>query len=287
MKPLPPLATRLLLVAAGLLAGIYLQHRWPLGRLAADWHRQPTPAGPSLADLARGPAAHRLVIVVAGQSNAGNYGSTRRSAGPTVYAFADGRVYAAVDPLPGADGDGGSIWTRLGARLALTGRYDAIILAVVAEGSTRLDDWIPGGRCHPRLAETLQQLAQAGLPADYFLWQQGETEGASPDAAGRDYGHGLLALHALARASSPGVRFVVARSTFGAAAAVNEQIRLAQAAAAGLAGASPGPDLDTLGPDYRRDGTHFNDRGLDAAADLWLRALSGPAQANQPRAARP
>jgi hypothetical protein len=261
------------LVFAGLAAGIYLQHRWPLGRVGASFQAGPAMASRSLADLAALPSARRLVLVVAGQSNAANYGETRRTAGYRVFAFDRGEVYTAVDPLPGGDGDGGSIWTRLGARLAMTDDYDAVIIAVVAQSSTQLKDWTPGGSCHQRLVETLQQLAAAKLPPDYFLWQQGESEAGSPAAAGPAYLRELRQLHETCRQIFPGIVFVAAHATYGASPAVNEQIRLAQTAAAELPGALPGPDLDALGEAFRRDGVHFNDGGLSAAADLWFAAL--------------
>ena len=275
------------LVILGFAAGIYLQHRWPLGRLIASLRPGPAMASRSLNDLAALPSARRLVLVVAGQSNAANYGETRRAAGYRVFAFNRGEVYTAVDPLPGGDGDGGSIWTRLGARLAMTDEYDAVIIAVVAQGSTSLKDWTPGGSCHQRLLETLQQLAAAKLPADYFLWQQGESEAGAPAAAGPAYLRELQQLHQTCRQVFPQVVFVAAHATYGASPALNEQIRLAQAAAADLPGALPGPDLDALGGAFRSDGIHFNDGGLSAAADLWFVSLkTSLAQRNRDRSPR-
>jgi hypothetical protein len=261
------------LFGAGLATGLYVQHRWPLGRWRQQGESRPTLASLSLSDIARLPAARRLVLVAAGQSNAANYGEPRGAAGAGVYAFAGGRLFQAVDPLPGADGTGGSPWTRLGAQLIVTGRYDAVVLAVVARGSTRASDWAPGGRWHGRLVGTLRDLAAVGLPADYILWQQGETEGWLPEAAGREYLAVLQSLIAACRKASPQSEFFVAQATYGSHTPSNEQIRLAQAEATALPGAAAGPDLDTLDAAYRRDGIHFNNRGLEAVADLWLAAL--------------
>lgn len=257
----------------GLAAGIWLQHRWPLGRARDELSVQRIAPDRTLAELARIPPARRLVIVCTGQSNAANYGESRRTAGPGVYAYIDGKIFAATDPLPGGDGYGGSIWTRLGAKLALTGAYDAVLFAVVAQGSTSVVEWTPGGRHHPRLASTLSNLSALGLPADFILWQQGEEEGRLPAASGRDYGAALSALVRACHAISPTAVFLPARATFGHDVITNEQIRLAQTLAGTSPGSAPGPDLDTLADAHRRDGVHFNDRGLTAAADLWLAAL--------------
>ena len=258
----------------GLAAGIGLQHRWPLGRVRDELSVGSRTSPPlTLAALAKLPRHRRLVIVCSGQSNAANYGAPRRSGGAGVYAFADGQLFTAIDPLPGGDGYGGSIWTRLGARLAQLGHYDAITFAVVAQGSTRIDDWTPGGRCHDRLSETLRELARRGLPVDFILWQQGEEEGRQAASSGRTYETALASLQDICRQLAPTATFLAAQATFEDGTAANEQIRLAQAAGALARSAAPGPDLDDLGVDFRRDGIHFNSRGLDAAADRWLESL--------------
>ena len=263
-------------LALGLVAGVWIQHRWPLGRVRDELsvNHQRAPLAP--ADLARLPPERRMVLVCVGQSNAANYGEPRAAAGANVYAFADDQIFTAIDPLPGGDGYGGSVWTRLGAKLALSTKADAIVFAVVAEGSTRVADWAPGGRCHERLVRTLHQLRSAGLPADFVLWQQGEQEGRGAAVSGHDYARDLAAVHHTTRQFFPDATFLVAQSTFGAGTALNEQVRLAQAAAGRQPGAGVGPDVDRLGEAYRRDGIHFNARGLSAAADLWFDALQVP-----------
>ena len=269
------------------MTGLYVQHRWPLGGWRSRWEYRPTLAPLAPQDIARLPAARRLVLVAAGQSNAANYGEPRGAAGAGVYAFAGGRLFQAVDPLPGADGAGGSPWTRLGARLIVTGHYDAIVLAVVARGSTSARDWSPGGQWHSQLITTLRELAATGLPADFILWQQGETEGWSPQADGREYLATLRSLIAACHEAAPRAIFLVAQATYGGHAPSNAQIRFAQAEAANLPGTAAGPDLDTLDVAYRRDGIHFNNRGLEAVAGLWLAALQPRLDRRATREARP
>ncbi|MEY2881705.1 MAG: hypothetical protein RLZZ15_4085 [Verrucomicrobiota bacterium] len=256
--------------ALGVLAGIGVQHRWPLGRIRDEFSTRPASAPRTTADLAALPRARRLVVVAVGQSNAANFGATRGAAGAGVYAFARGELFQATDPLPGGDGYGGSVWTRLGARLIAAGDREAVVFAVVAKGSTRVTDWAPSGPEHPRLISTLRDLAAAGLPPDAICWWQGETEGRDPAAAGHDYAAALAALVAACRAAAPEAVFLAAQSTTHADSPANQQIRLAQTAAPAT---RPGPDLDRLGAEFRADGTHLNARGLDAAAALWLEAL--------------
>jgi hypothetical protein len=276
-----------ILLGAGIATGVFLQHRWPLGRLRAELANRPRSAGVSLDAIARLPRARRLVIVVAGQSNASNHGSTRAAAGGRVFAFAHGALFAAVDPLPGGDGDGGSIWTRLGAKLAMTDHYDAIVFAVVAQGSTRAAGWAPRGSCFARFSETLRQLASIGLPADGIFWQQGETESAIPTASGREYVAALESVMEAAQEIFPEAIFFVAQSTFSRDVVANAQIPLAQAAVQREPRVVSGPNLDQLGAEFRSDGVHFNERGLSAAAGLWFEACQvafarGPSKEKAP-----
>ena len=273
MKP-PHIALGLVLLAAAFAGGVYVQHRWPLGRwLKRDEPGRVPVTEATVAALRTLPRAQRLVIVVAGQSNAANYGGSPRAGGAGVYAFADGRIFPAVDPLPGGDARRGSIWTRLGARLIHGQAAEAVVFAVVAQGSTHAVAWAPGGSNHARLLRTLETLAGAGLPVDLVLWQQGESDAGQADAAGADYARTLGSVAAACRKLAPEARFVVARATYHAAIATNDQIRLAQSAVASGPGMMAGPDLDMLRDRFRSDGVHFSDEGLDAAADLWLGSL--------------
>lgn len=258
---------------AGLLAGVYLQHRWPVGRWNEPRRPAATPATLSLSQIAALPAERRLVIVVAGQSNAANYGSVRATGGPGVYAWHEGALFQADDPMPGGDSQGGSPWTRLGASLVLSGNYDAVVFAVLAQGSSRVDQWAPGGRFHPRLIGTLHSLNASGTPADFILWQQGESEGWSATASGTGYLDSLRSLIASTQTPAPRARWVIARATYANGIIGNAQIREAQRLAANLPGAFAGPDLDELDAGYRHDGVHFNRSGLDAAASLWRQSL--------------
>lgn len=258
---------------SGLVVGVYIQHRWPAGRWHEDKGPAPKTAPLSLEQLAKLPGDRRLVIIIAGQSNAANYGSVRSVGGPGVYAYHSGVLYQAADPLPGADGHGGSPWPRLGASLILRGNYEAVVFATLAQGSSTVADWAPGGRLHNRLIETLHSLKMNGLAADFILWQQGESEGWSPETSGASYLDSLKKLIEATRAVVPQTRWVIARATFGASIPGNAQIREAQHLASTIPGAFAGPDLDLLETGYRHDGVHFNRAGLDMAASLWLDAL--------------
>ena len=77
-----------------------------------------------------------MVALVFGQSNAANWGQGRRTAGANVQVFYKGRFYRASDPIKGADGEGGSVWTRLGDKLIAAKLYDKVIFVPVARGGS-------------------------------------------------------------------------------------------------------------------------------------------------------
>src|SRR5690606_39000491 len=89
----PKVATISLTFLIGIAAGIYLQHRWPLGKMRERWMRPP-PIRQSVAldDIRSIAAERRLVLVIAGQSNAANHGQVRTAGGQGVYAFFNNEI---------------------------------------------------------------------------------------------------------------------------------------------------------------------------------------------------
>src|SRR5664279_2339922 len=80
------------------------------------------------------------VIVVLGQSNAGNFGADRYKAMEAVDNFdpESGKCFAATDPLLGADGLGASFATRLGDILIQSGQFKRVIIAPMAIGGASI-----------------------------------------------------------------------------------------------------------------------------------------------------
>lgn len=217
-----------------------------------------------------------LVILLLGQSNAGNHGQTRAEPVADVFNFYDGRCYVAADPLPGASGDGGSVWMRLAPRLLRPGQIDAVLLAPLAVNSTSIEQW----NRHPLLLEGLQrlvgQLRQRGFEVAQVLWQQGEAEsfkGTSADA----YRLGFAEMLGRLRGLGVDAPVWVAQAT-RCQQRSNAAVHAAQGELPGLlAGVRAGPDVDRLfDPVYRHDGCHFSARGLEAAAQAWATAIAAP-----------
>jgi len=214
-----------------------------------------------------------MVALVFGQSNAGNWGEGRRTAGPRVFNFFRGRYERARDPLAGADGQGGSVWTRLGDKLIAAGLYDRVVFVPAAIGATGIAEWAPNGRLHQDLLRNVREARRARLVFTHLLWHQGESDAALGTTA-EDYQAHFLAMLAAIRALGVDAPAFVAIATRCGQYQPNEVIRAAQLGLVNPAlGIFAGPDTDQLGPEYRYDGCHFSDQGLEMHAQMWLEVI--------------
>lgn len=219
-----------------------------------------------------------LTLLLFGQSNAANSGDTPYPTSPRdVYNFniVDDRCYAAADPLLGTTGTGGSIWTRLAARIVDQGIAPRVLLVPIAVSGSTVAEWAPPGELSGRAPHAINQLGAFGLPVHAALWQQGESDGATPSG---HYVESFTRIAATLRAAGFGGRLIVADST-RCGGAPHERVRSANAMLTGeLRIAEAGPDLDRLaGPEFRYDGCHLNERGQQVASAGWLEAIArGP-----------
>jgi len=141
------------------------------------------------------------VIVAIGQSNGANVvpGAVGRSTVPA-YNFYNGQCFAAEDPLLGASGQLGSIWTQLAQNLAADGS-PLVLFAGAVSGST-VAEWLPEERGYwSRLAAQLTQAKQAGLLPEVVIWLQGEADAAAGTSR-QSYRQALTMLIDLSRAQS-------------------------------------------------------------------------------------
>src|SRR3954468_18534760 len=127
-----------------------------VGRLASDDEKKAV-ACPQQTD-------RTAVLLLMGQSNAGNHGGQRfRSEhGDTVVNFFDGRCYVAASPLLGSDGTGGEYWTQLGNLLRDSGSFEQVVLAPASISGSEVSRWAPGGDLNGTMIDTVSQLQQRG-----------------------------------------------------------------------------------------------------------------------------
>ena len=237
------------------------------------------PRAPMAAVVWRDP----LVLVVAGQSNAANHGSPRGRAGPGSYALSADGLFRLEDPLPGASGQGGSPWPHWAGLVQRADPGRQVVVATIAQGSSAVADWVPGGLHAQRLPAVLAALRGQGLAVDAVVWHQGETEawsGADPATYAADLNRWITSVRALG-ISAP---IYVCLTSRDDQAVIHPSIRQAQASVwNSRAAVFAGPDTDSLGNAFRSDGVHFNARGLEAFAVLLQRAMENPSDQRAPR----
>lgn len=277
MKPAGAVALALAALALALSGG-WAWQRWKADRDLAARLALIVPA-PAVAvqPCARPGTAPPTVLLVLGQSNAGNHGGDDEApadgSGPQVSVFAGAGCVRAGDPLPGGTGRHHSIWTRLPAHLQRRGFSGDLVFAVLAVDATTIDDWSRrGSPLRLRLQGLLAELRSAGLCPSRVLWQHGEADTRQGTSA-QDYMAGFEIVRAAMRSAGVDAPVLMARSTVcrrGDGRAVKEAV---EQLAARHADVWPGPDTDTLQGADRPQGCHFSRAGLDKAAQLWADAI--------------
>ena len=218
-------------------------------------------------------AKRLMVALVLGQSNAANHGETRASVPENVYSFYHGQCYRAQDPLPGASGSGGSVWTRLGPKIVKARWYDAVLFVPLGVESTAVAQWAQPGPLQQMLALSIDSLRQHGLVITHVLWHQGEAD-AKKRTSQADYRQRFLEMLGGIRSRGVAAPVYVSIAT-RCGATSSEAIRRAQRALVDPAhGIEQGPDTDVLGDEYRLQGCHFSERGLARVAELWFERLN-------------
>jgi lysophospholipase L1-like esterase len=281
--------TAFITIPTGLVAGIFLQRS---GLPAAFWRTvapEPTPIPVHGPVVWSGP----FVLLVVGQSNAANHGQPRGRAGAGSYAVSVNGLFRLEDPLPGSSGPGGSPWPHWAALQQRSRPGSQVVVAAIAQGSSAVADWIPGGVHAQRLPEVLHALRSQQLDVDAVVWHQGETEAwSSGDATA--YAANLRRWIASVRALGINAPIYVCLTSRDGRGVINPAIRQAQASVwNSQERVYAGADTDSLGDAFRSDGVHFNARGLEAFAALLQRAMEQPSSQRAtrlddlPQSARP
>jgi hypothetical protein len=207
------------------------------------------------------------VILTFGQSHAANSTHAKYEPRPGVNNFNlhDGKCYRAKDPMLGPNGQGGSIWSRLGDFLIEGGHYERILFVPIALGSTSVSSWVPEGEYYRRLTGARDLLKRQGLEFSYALWVQGSADKTM------DVEKYQAEFRKISEVIS--VPIYVAISTLCGNAGL-PAIRRAQQIIGTWEGINPGPDLDQIVTVAERpDGCHFSKSGADRAARLWYQAI--------------
>lgn len=217
-----------------------------------------------------------MVVVAFGQSNAGNHGETPYRSKGGVFNYYRGKLYEAQDPMLGASGNRGSVWTRLGDRIVANGLYDNVVFITIAEGGSPISRWAPGGDLHRRLVNVLAAVRAEGIVVTHLLWHQGEADAARGTSAD-EYKRMFREMAASIRKEGCRAPIYVAAASRGAGRLPVHSLNRAQRELVSPRdGIFPGPDTDRLGYAHRYDGTHFSREGIERVAELWFQSLTNP-----------
>ena len=231
------------------------------------------------------------VFVVAGQSNAANYGGDDgagilKCEEDRAAAYGNGGWHPAGDPMPGATGEGGSPWCPL-ADMLVASLDLPVAIASVAVGGASMASWLPGGENHRRLEAVLDELGPHGVRA--VLWHQGETDNGSGTTADEYYDGMKRIIESASESAGYPVRWCVAQASFVPVMhkpppVLSQAVRDAQQRLWRDGLACQGPDTDDLvGPKYRRaDQIHFSRAGLIAHGQRWFAMVWSQLFADRP-----
>lgn len=213
------------------------------------------------------------VIIIHGQSNAGNHGLGAYKSRQMVDNFdpVSGRCFEAVEPLLGPGGGGASFATRLGDILIESKRYDRVIVTSIARGTTSIADL--SSTYADRIDNLITKLKAAQLMPTVFLFEHGEEDGSLTTTA-EQYASSLQTLVKRFRDAGMSAPFYVSlTSKCGLGSARNSKaVRSGQSLAVSKdLDIRPGPDTDDIGEDGRNpsDHCHMSETGTLANAALW------------------
>ncbi len=218
-----------------------------------------------------------MVALAFGQSNSGNHGETLYAPKKAVFNFFNGRCYRAADPLLGATGDGGSVWTRLGDLLVGQGLYDRVVFISIGVGTTTIDQWATGGYLHRRILKAIEQSRASGLEITHLFWVQG---GSEPRTRGdRDnrehYRKCFNDMIGSIRARGVKAPVYIGIATYTDTGPIPDIADAQRELADQEKKIYVGADNDVLyeDPENRWEGVHLSHRGLQLCSQAWFEAI--------------
>ena len=218
-----------------------------------------------------------MVALGFGQSNSANFGETKYRPQHESYSYYRGSLYRAEDPLPGADGSRGSVWTRLADLVIESGMYERVVFVTIGIGATSAGCWAEG-ECRRYLEETLRDLAAHNIRFTHILWHQGEQDNLQ-GTGHAEYAAQMNRLLAVIRGYGQDAPMYVSLASYQphdmTRSFMSAEVRLGQSEFINCnSGVLLGPDTDRLvSQNDRYDGVHFSSQGLDSFALLWLNAI--------------
>jgi hypothetical protein len=230
------------------------------------------------------------VFVTAGQSNSANFGQVRQTAKDDRVVYCDGKAYTpAHDPIPGGFGGGGTPWPLLGDLLAKQWNVPVCFRSSTLT-YTPVALWLPDAKHnqYPTLVERVKQFGPHGVRA--VLWHQGESDSLAKTTAEQYRDRLTQVIQSLRKDVGYGVDWFVAQASFHPGCGKPQQEPVAEGQKllweSKVVFAGPITD-DLLGKEYRSDGVHFTEKGLQVHARRWREAITRQYGGTQGQAAVP
>ncbi len=214
-----------------------------------------------------------MVALVLGQSNSANFGNKRNSTDRPVYSFYEGSCYQAIDPMPGADGDGGSVWPLVGDSLIKNGRYKSVVFITIGVSSSSVARWAPGGDLHKNIIDSWRGAKSIGLTITHVLWHQGE-EDMLLKTPRNNYYKSLKSVIDSTRSAGISAPFYIATASY-CGGQFSESVTSAQTTIVNkVENTFAGPNTDQIvGATDRYDQCHLTAAGMDKFSDAWVSSL--------------
>lgn len=210
-----------------------------------------------------------MVALAFGQSLAANEGKSPFYPRKGVYNYYQGNFYQAKDPLLGATGIGGSVWSRFGDRLIAQNKADNIIFVNIAVGNTDILQWSRGGILHEKILQAIIEINQQGLNFTHLFWHQGEKNAGQ--FSDKQIYHELfqLMLKSMRQAGVQAPIYVDVGTLCNFASKGDPIFRqILKDLWDPSQGIFPGAETDQINIFHRFDGCHFDQEGQNRHADL-------------------
>lgn len=280
----------IILIITGYFVGMisYKYDFFPIKQIKNIYHNNKTPSQPQkqylddTISLTTFNNKDFTVIFTFGQSNSANYGQTKYVCQEEVYNWHKGNIFKAKDPLIGASGDKGSVWTRLADKMINQGVSKKILLVPLGIGKTRISQWSKDGEYFKLITETLNDLKARKIDIDYILWHQGESDNLL-NTSSESYISDFEYIRMVFRNNDIKAPIFIAIATYhpNENSIKNKQFgcdTIIQNAQKSLIDKFPdiflGANTDILDKSYyRHDGVHFSVIGLEKHAELWLESI--------------
>ena len=215
-----------------------------------------------------------MVAFVFGQSNSANGEGERFEANDhNVFNYFDNHYYIASDPLLGATGTAGSMWTITANKLIEKKMADKVILIAAGVGGTSVKQWRNGGDLNQMLENRLKETQKNHINITHFLWHQGESDNGTYES---EYENGLTEVISLTQRYYPHAKFFVSQASGHCPDASSDSILNSQRDITKLENVFMGPNTDLIDAIDRWDGCHLSGRGVEKASNDWVERIKNP-----------